>query len=121
MAYNEVLAERIRKLLARRKGLAERKMFGGIAFMLNGNMCCGVVDDRIVLRLGKDGSDTALKEPHIEVMDFTGRPIRSIGLSRPGRLCSRSGSQTVARSFREVHFLSPEKGVQALIPSFPGT
>jgi TfoX/Sxy family transcriptional regulator of competence genes len=78
MAYNEVLAERIRKLLARRKGLAERKMFGGIAFMLNGNMCCGVVDDRSVLRLGKDGSDTALKEPHIEVMDFTGQPIRSI-------------------------------------------
>ena len=78
MAYNEVLAERIRKLLARRKGLAERKMFGGIAFMLNGNMCCGVVDDRIVLRLGKDGSSTALKEPHIEVMDFTGHPIRSM-------------------------------------------
>ena len=50
MAYNEAMAERIRKLLARRKGLAERKMFGGIAFMLNGNMCCGVVDDRIVLR-----------------------------------------------------------------------
>ncbi len=78
MAYNEAVAERIRKLLARRKGLAERKMFGGIAFMLNGNMCCGVVDDRIVLRLGKDGSNTALKEPHIEVMDFTGQPIRSM-------------------------------------------
>jgi TfoX/Sxy family transcriptional regulator of competence genes len=84
MAYNEVLAERIRKLLARRKGLAARKMFGGIAFMLNGNMCCGVVDDRIVLRLGKDGSDTALKEPHIEVMDFTGRPIRSMVYLSPG-------------------------------------
>ncbi len=78
MAYNEAVAERIRKVLVRRKGLAERKMFGGIAFMLDGNMCCGVVDDKIVLRLGKEGSDEALKDPYVKVMDFTGRPIRSM-------------------------------------------
>ena len=113
MAYNEAMAERIRKLLARRKGLAERKMFGGIAFMLNGNMCCGVVDDRIVLRLGKDGSDAALKEPHIEIMDFTGRPIRSMVYLGPGA-CAREVElkQWLDRSVKFTSSL-PKKEVSA--------
>ena len=110
MAYNEAIAERIRKLLARRKGLAERKMFGGIAFMLNGNMCCGVVDDRIVLRLGKEGSEAALKEPHVKVMDFTGRPIRSmVYLGSGGYAREAELKQWLDRSVKFTSSL-PKKG-----------
>ena len=61
MAYNEELATRVRKALGRRKGLKEQKMFGGIAFMLRGHMCCGVQDDDLMLRLGPDLATKALK------------------------------------------------------------
>jgi TfoX/Sxy family transcriptional regulator of competence genes len=53
-------------------------MFGGIAFLLNGNMCCGVLKSDLVLRLGEDGAVKALREPHTRVMDFTGKPLRSM-------------------------------------------
>lgn len=60
MAYNEQLATRVRKALGRRKGLKEQKMFGGLAFMLRGHMCCGVQDDELMLRLGPDLAAKAL-------------------------------------------------------------
>ena len=50
-------------------------MFGGLAFMLNGNMCCGIVGDRLMLRLGAELAETALTRPHVHQMDFTGRPM----------------------------------------------
>jgi TfoX/Sxy family transcriptional regulator of competence genes len=58
-------------------------MFGGIAFLLNGNMCCGVNDTDIMLRLGKDGAQKALSEPHIREMDFTGTPLSTMVYLRP--------------------------------------
>ena len=59
MAYNEDVAGRLRKVLERRKGISERKMFGGLTFLMNGNMCCGVIDKNVVLRLGKEGAEKA--------------------------------------------------------------
>ena len=76
MTYDVRLAERIRKTLARRKGITEKKMFGGIAFMLNGNMVCGVVMDDLMVRVGPDHHDEALAQPHARPMDFTGRPMK---------------------------------------------
>ena len=67
MAYDEEIAVRLRRALGD-KNTEEKKMFGGIAFMLNGHMCCGVSDDRVVLRLGKEGAARALAEPHVEEM-----------------------------------------------------
>ncbi len=64
MAYDEKIATRVRKALARKK-TDERKMFGGIAFMLNGHMCCGISDDKVVLRLGNEGAAAALEESDI--------------------------------------------------------
>lgn len=78
MAYDEQLADRVRKLLRRRKGYSERKMFGGICFMLGGNMCCGVTSSALMLRLGQEGANEALLEPHTREMDFTGRPMKSM-------------------------------------------
>jgi TfoX/Sxy family transcriptional regulator of competence genes len=78
MPYDESLAVRIRLALARRSDIDERKMFGGLAFLMRGNMCCGVVDDTLMLRLGNDGAAAALDEPHTRPMDFTGKPMRSM-------------------------------------------
>lgn len=76
MAFDEALAERVRDVLAARPELSERRMFGGIAFMLAGNMCCGVIGEDLMVRLGADG-EAALAEPHTRPMDFTGRPMKS--------------------------------------------
>ena len=76
MAYDEELAQRVRRLLAPVDNIHERKMFGGLAFMLNGNMCCGVEKDNLVVRTGPDAYDDALARPHARIFDFTGRPMR---------------------------------------------
>jgi TfoX/Sxy family transcriptional regulator of competence genes len=78
MAYDEALAERIRTALRGRDDVVERMMFGGIAFMVAGRMACGVVHDDLMVRVGPDGNDAALAEPHTRPMDFTGRPIRGM-------------------------------------------
>jgi TfoX/Sxy family transcriptional regulator of competence genes len=76
MAYNEMLAERVRKMLSLHAGITERKMFGGISFMLGDNMCCGVVNDDLVVRVSPGSYVEALAEPSARPMDFTGRPLR---------------------------------------------
>ena len=78
MAYNEDLADRVRVSLAGHRGIAEKKMFGGLSFMLGGNMCCGVVKDDLVVRVGPDGYEDALAEQHARPMDFTGRSLRGM-------------------------------------------
>jgi TfoX/Sxy family transcriptional regulator of competence genes len=75
MAYDERLAARIRNVLAGADGVSEQKMFGGLAVLLHGNMACGVVGDRLVLRLGREGAEEALGRPNVRPMDFTGRPM----------------------------------------------
>lgn len=76
MAYDEGVAERLREVYEAQPGVAERKMFGGIAFMVNGNMSCGVVSDTLMVRVGPDQYADALKRPHASEMDFTGKPMR---------------------------------------------
>ena len=78
MAYDEELADRVRVVLADEPSLTERKMFGGLAFMIGGNMACGIVKDELMLRLGAEGADAALDEPHVREMDFTGRPMTGL-------------------------------------------
>jgi|SRR5690242_11543588 TfoX/Sxy family transcriptional regulator of competence genes len=76
MAFDEQLAERIRTYLGKRSGLAERRMFGGIGFLLNGNMCCGVHREALIVRLDPAETDRALAEPHTRVFDMSGRPMK---------------------------------------------
>ena len=83
MAFSEELAERIRRRLARRKGIEEKKMFGGIGFLLNGNLLVGVWKDSLIARLGPEGGDEALKEAHVEEFDITGRPMKGWVLVEP--------------------------------------
>ncbi len=84
MAYDEMLAERVRNLLGQGQGVTEKKMFGGIAFMLRDNMCCGVVRDDLVVRVGPKKYEEALAEPHARPMDFTGRPLKGMVYVGPG-------------------------------------
>jgi TfoX/Sxy family transcriptional regulator of competence genes len=78
MAYDEQLAERVRDLLAARPGYSERKMFGGLCFMIGGNMACGIVGDELMVRLAPDKYEDALAQPHARPMDFTGRPMKGM-------------------------------------------
>jgi TfoX/Sxy family transcriptional regulator of competence genes len=76
MAFDEALAERVRALLRGPRKLEEKRMFGGLAFMVNGHMCCGIVGRDLVVRVGPDQYEKALSQPHARPMDFTGRPMR---------------------------------------------
>jgi TfoX/Sxy family transcriptional regulator of competence genes len=83
MAYREEVAERIRSVLDGTRGVTERKMFGGIAFLYNGHMCCGVNGEDLMLRLGNEDAAKALMEPHTRPMDFTGKPLKSMAYVNP--------------------------------------
>ena len=76
MPHDPHLAERMRLALAKRKGIEERKMFGGFCWMLNGNMLCGVEVGRFMFRVGKDLETEALARPGATPMDITGRPMQ---------------------------------------------
>jgi TfoX/Sxy family transcriptional regulator of competence genes len=77
MAFDKTLAGRIRDALARKRKIEERKMFGCICFLLNGNALAGVWKDRLIARLGPAEAEAALLEPHVRVFDITGKPMRN--------------------------------------------
>ena len=83
MAFDEALAERIRQRLARRKNVEEKKMFGGVGFLLNGNLLVGVWKDSLCVRLGPEDGEEALKEPHVREFDITGRAMKGWVLVDP--------------------------------------
>jgi TfoX/Sxy family transcriptional regulator of competence genes len=83
MAFSEALAGRIRQQLARRKNVEEKKIFGGVGFLLNGNMLVGVWKDSLIARLGPEQSDEALKESHVKEFDVTGRAMKGWVLVAP--------------------------------------
>lgn len=76
MAFDEHLAGRVRKRLSGEKALTEKKMFGGLAFLLDGNMCCGVHGRELIVRLDPAETGTALAEPHTRIFDLSGRPMK---------------------------------------------
>jgi len=88
MAYDETVAKRVRAAFGITPEVVEKRMFGGIAFMLRGNMCCGVIGDRLMLRVGPKGYETALFRPHAGAMDFTGRPMKGLVYVEPAGFAS---------------------------------
>jgi hypothetical protein len=76
MAYDEGLAFRIRELVADEFNIDEKNMFGGLAFMLNSYMFCGIIGDELMARVGPDNYEKALSQPHVREMDFTGRSMK---------------------------------------------
>jgi TfoX/Sxy family transcriptional regulator of competence genes len=75
MAYDEMLAARVRDRVKNLAGLSEKKMFGGVGFLLNGNMACGVIKKDLIIRVGPDAYESNLKEAHTKPFDMTGRPM----------------------------------------------
>ena len=73
MAYDEILCQRVRNLLAARTAFAETKLMGGLVFMVDGNMCCGVTGASVLVRVGDAMRDSALAKPHTRPMEFGGR------------------------------------------------
>ncbi len=85
MAYDEGLAQRIRESLTGQPDLVEKQMFGGIGFMAQGNMVCGVIHDSLIVRVGPNRYPEALAQPHTKEFDFTGRPMKGwVMVSLPG-------------------------------------
>lgn len=76
MSFNEKLADRIHSLLKERSRMSAKKMFGGIGFLLNGHLCCGVYKDNLILRVGKNMAETLLNEEHVKDFDITGRAMK---------------------------------------------
>lgn len=76
MAVDEAVAERVRGALKGKRGIEEKRMFGGIAFMVRGHMCIGVIRNVLMARVGADAYDEALAEAHAREMDFTGKPLK---------------------------------------------
>jgi TfoX N-terminal domain len=76
MAYDEALADRIREVISARSDVSERKMFGGIGFLIGGNMSVGVIGEDLIVRLDPEEADAALTEPGVREFDFTGRPMK---------------------------------------------
>ncbi len=88
MAYDRGLAARLRDVLAENatvaaRNMVEKKMFGGLAFMVGGHMCCGVERHNLMVRVGLDQYDFALQHPHTRPMDFTGKPLRGFDYVAP--------------------------------------
>jgi len=76
MAYNKKLEQRVWALLKQTPGIDSKKMFGGIGFLLNGNMACGLLNDDLIIRVGPDGYEETLTLPHTRKFDVTGRTMK---------------------------------------------
>jgi TfoX/Sxy family transcriptional regulator of competence genes len=76
MAYNEILAQRVRAFLASQPVVEEKKMMGGLCFMVDGKMCTGITKDDLMLRLSPEDKEMAMQRPGCREMDFTGRPLK---------------------------------------------
>lgn len=85
MAYDERLAERIRRVFEARRDVVERKMFGGLTFLCRGRMCCGIVGRDLMVRVADNEFDVIMRGRHVRPMDFTGQPLRGfVYVSPPG-------------------------------------
>ena len=88
MAYDEDLAARLRAHFQYRDDVVEKKMFGGLCFMVAGHMCCGIVDRTLMARVGPDNYEECLGQQHVRKMDFTGKPLRGLVYVDPAGLHS---------------------------------
>ena len=89
MAYDEALASRVREVLGTRRGVTEKKMFGGLAFLFHGKMFCGIAKDDLMVRVGPERYEEALGRPHVRPMDFTRRPMKGYVFVGPAECRTR--------------------------------
>jgi TfoX/Sxy family transcriptional regulator of competence genes len=110
MAYDENLAQRVRDVVAEQTGVSEKKMFGGLSFLLHGNMACGIVGDDLMVRVGREAAAEALAKPHARPMDFTGKPLPGYVYVAPeGTGQTRALRSWVSRGMSFAATLPPKK------------
>lgn len=108
MAFDIALASRVRAALLARKDVSERKMFGGLCFMVGGHMCCGVDGGRLMLRVGPERYDKVLERAHARPMDFTGRPLKGFVFVAPaGVKTKRQLESWLALALENIDSLPP--------------
>ncbi len=116
MAYDEKLAVRVRKVFGRDKRIKEKNMFGGLSFLLNGKMCCGVIKNELVVRVGPELYEKALSRPHARPMDFTGRLIKGFVFVGPaGCKTGKALSEWVRLGTEHAASLKNKKRTQKMI------
>ena len=119
MSYDEKTAERVRRILSRRRDVVEKKMFGGLCFIVGGSMCCGLTSTAFMVRVGPDGYEDALAQPHARQMDFTGRPMTGmVFVDSPGYRTEAALAKWIQRGIDFVG-ARPAKQPAALRPRKP--
>ena len=121
MPFSESLARRTRDVLAREPGITEKKMFGGLSFLLHGKLLVGVFKDSLIARVGPEQAKTALKKPHVGVFDITGRPMKGWVVVEPEGVDRDADLKTWIR--QAIEFVSaPDREVIATphgVPTMP--
>src|SRR5229473_8613677 len=120
MPFDERLARRVRSRLRGEHSFKEKKMFGGLAFMVNGHMCCGIVGEDLVVRTGVGTYHEALAQPHARPMDFTGRPLKGMVYVAPEGIRSDAAlARWVRRGLAFVSEKAPSKIRKRASPTSP--
>jgi hypothetical protein len=110
MAYDETAAARVRTALTGKRGLVEQKMMGGLVFLVDGNMCCGVSGAALLVRVGKEGYVAALKRAHVRPLEFGGRrPSGFVLVDPPGWKGAAALGRWIAQGLAVARVL-PKKG-----------
>ena len=113
MNYDPEAAERVRQVLSDRDGVMEKRMVGGLSFLVNGNMCCGIADRALMVRVGAKGREQALREPHVRPMQLGGRTLSGFICVEPAGFAADDALATWVQ--RGLDFVSglPAKSVRA--------
>lgn len=110
MAYDEGLAQRIREQLQDHSNVEEKKMFGGLCFMVNQHMCCGIVGDKLMVRVSPEKYEEKLKKEHVFKMDFTGKPMKGMLYIGPeGVKSDQDLNQWIETCLNFIQTLPPKK------------
>jgi TfoX/Sxy family transcriptional regulator of competence genes len=113
MSYDEKTAGRVREILGRRADVVERRMFGGLCFMANGAMCCGLSGETLMVRIGPEQHEEALAQPHARPMDFTGKPMKGfVYVDAPGISTAAALTKWIDRSLAFVSTVPKKKSAK---------
>jgi len=113
MAFDERLAARVQKALAPRRNVTERKMFGGVCYLLDGHMACGIVDNKLMVRGAAEDTAAWLRTPHVKPMDFTGRPLKGfVYVEHGGTKTAAQLKQWIERAAAFAESQPPKKNVK---------
>ena len=109
MAYNEAVAQRVRDALTQYPEVTEKRMFGGLAFLLRGHMCCGIQGNDLMVRVGPQEYEATLSQPHTRKMDFTGKPLKGFVYVSPAGFSAKKNLEAWIEKATEFVLSLPPK------------